>query len=110
MTDANKCHAMNLKKIYFEYIKQGIKTIELRCNDDKRKLINIGDDIIFSSDSDSIKKNVFNILYFKTFEEAIVHFGVDRIIPFETKKGAIEIYKNLYGDKVEIYGVVAFVL
>ena len=36
---------MKLRQEPFDYIVKGIKTIELRLNDEKRKLINIGDKI-----------------------------------------------------------------
>ena len=38
---------MKLNEKYFEYIKRGTKRIELRLNDEKRKLIKIGDKIRF---------------------------------------------------------------
>ena len=38
---------MKLNEKYFEYIKSGTKRIELRLNDEKRKLIKIGDKIRF---------------------------------------------------------------
>lgn len=39
---------MRLQKKYFELIKNGKKTIELRLFDDKRRLLKIGDEIEFS--------------------------------------------------------------
>ena len=41
-------HQMQLKKIPFEKIKNGTKTIEIRCNDEKRQKIKVNDIIIFS--------------------------------------------------------------
>ena len=42
-------HHMNLNPEPFEMINTGIKTIELRLNDEKRQLINIGDRILFTN-------------------------------------------------------------
>ena len=42
-----KMITMKLNEKYFEYIKRGTKRIELRLNDEKRKLIKIGDKIRF---------------------------------------------------------------
>ena len=40
-------HTMRLNKEPFEMIKSGMKTIELRLYDEKRKLLRIGDEIEF---------------------------------------------------------------
>lgn len=42
-------HQMKLNDSPFNLIKQGKKTIELRLNDEKRQLINIGDRILFTN-------------------------------------------------------------
>lgn len=38
-------HYMHLNNNQFNKMKRGIKTIELRLNDEKRRLLNINDDI-----------------------------------------------------------------
>ena len=65
-------HEMKLRQKPFDYIVKGIKTIELRLNDDKRKLINIGDKIRFSlidSPNQSIETVVVNLHRFNSFKE-----------------------------------------
>ena len=42
-------HNMNLNNEPFELIKSGSKTIELRLNDEKRRLLNVGDEILFNN-------------------------------------------------------------
>ena len=42
-----KKYNMKLMPKYFECIKSGTKRIELRLNDEKRKNIAIGDEIVF---------------------------------------------------------------
>ena len=44
-----KKYYMKLYSVPFKKIKDGTKTIEMRLNDDKRKLINIGDTIEFKN-------------------------------------------------------------
>ena len=44
-------HEMHLDKVYFNMIKDGIKHIEYRLNDEKRRKINIGDVIVFENRS-----------------------------------------------------------
>ena len=41
-------HKMNLNPEPFEMIRNGQKTIELRLNDEKRRMINVGDMIEFT--------------------------------------------------------------
>ena len=41
-------HKMRLQDLPFDSIASGSKTIEIRLNDDKRKLVRIGDQIEFS--------------------------------------------------------------
>ena len=65
-------HEMELRQEPFDYIVKGIKTIELRLNDEKRKLINIGDKIRFSlidSQNQSIETVVINLHRFNSFKE-----------------------------------------
>ena len=42
-----KEHTLNLDEKYYNYILHGTKRIELRLNDEKRKLMNIGDTLVF---------------------------------------------------------------
>lgn len=63
---------MKLRQEPFDCIINGIKTIELRLNDEKRKLISIGDKIKFSlidSPNQSIETDVVNLHRFTSFRE-----------------------------------------
>ncbi len=63
---------MNLSPEPFEMIKLGLKTIELRLYDDRRKPIKINDMIEFTNTSDNSQKmlcRVINLYTFKNFEE-----------------------------------------
>ena len=46
-------HSMNVKTKYYNLLKTGIKTIELRLDDEKRQKIKTGDEILFSDSSDA---------------------------------------------------------
>lgn len=61
-------HYMNLKKQPFEMIKSGYKTIELRLYDEKRSLINIDDEIIFSCENETLTVKVLALHRFENFE------------------------------------------
>jgi ASC-1-like (ASCH) protein len=62
---------MKLNPSPFEMIKSGQKTIELRLYDDKRQLIKIGDEIIFTNTAteETIHTQVLNLHRFDTFGE-----------------------------------------
>lgn len=64
-------HNMKLQPSPFEMIKSGKKTIELRLNDEKRKLIKPGDKIIFTnvSTGEELKKTVLKLHLFESFAE-----------------------------------------
>lgn len=65
-------HTMKLNPSPFDMIKSGEKTIELRLNDEKRRMIKIGDEIEFENTSDStqvINAKVLNLHRFCSFDE-----------------------------------------
>ncbi len=65
-------HYMTLNSIPFNNINNGIKAIELRLNDNKRKMIKVNDTIIFQHKDDSKKSiavKVINLHRFKSFKE-----------------------------------------
>ena len=65
-------HNMRLQPVPFEMIKNGTKTIELRLYDEKRRKIQIGDDIIFvhtESRNETLKVKVIDLYIFDSFAE-----------------------------------------
>ena len=67
-------HIMRLNPSPFAMIENREKTIELRLNDEKRRLINVGDEITFINTEDNrktLKAEIVNIYKFKSFEECI---------------------------------------
>ncbi len=65
-------HKMHLHDSPFVAIKSGSKTIELRLNDEKRRLIKTGDHILFSMSSDeheTVLVEVIGIQIFQNFNE-----------------------------------------
>ncbi|MBQ8631797.1 MAG: ASCH domain-containing protein [Alphaproteobacteria bacterium] len=55
-------HKLNVKEKYYNLLKSGIKTIELRLFDDKRKNIEVGDYIEFSNSSDGDDKFMSQVI------------------------------------------------
>lgn len=105
-------HEMKLKKEYFNLIKNKIKTIEIRLNDEKRKKIKVGDKIKFtnfSTEEEFIFCEVEKLLKFNSFED------MTNILPHEnigmknlSNKEIIDIYHEFYTKSDETkYGVLA---
>ncbi len=64
-------HKMKLHSAPFQKIKSGVKTIELRLNDEKRRKIKLGDTIVFTntSNGDKLSATVVKLHRFDSFEE-----------------------------------------
>lgn len=65
-------HTMKLNPTPFRKIESGIKTIELRLYDEKRRQIHIGDTIVFQNTEDSdetLSVKVTNLHVFDSFED-----------------------------------------
>lgn len=102
-------HRMRLNDKPFRMIKSGIKNVELRLYDEKRKELNIGDEIIFESlkNGETITTTVLNLHIYKSFEELYKHF--DKIsMGYEDNEIASPEDMNEYytPEKQEKYGVV----
>lgn len=64
-------HEMKLNNEPFVKIKNGSKTVELRLNDEKRQLVNIGDLIEFTNreTGETILTKVEDLYHYPSFEE-----------------------------------------
>lgn len=105
-------HTLNLKDIYFDLISSGEKVLEGRLNDEKRKLINIGDEIIFNKQGfdKTLNAIVEEKYFFKDFEEMAERLDKSELgFAKKSKQEMIDTYYEIYSkDKVEKYGVVIF--
>ena len=70
-------HEMKLNNEPFECIKNGTKTIELRLNDEKRKLLTVGDYIEFTNriTTEKLLVEVIDLFKYNSFEELYKHFN-----------------------------------
>ena len=72
-------HEMKLQPMYFDFIKNGTKRIELRLFDDKRKAILIGDNIRFLKEPEKteiLEVRVTGLLKYDAFEDLIKDFDI----------------------------------
>ncbi|MBR1925760.1 MAG: ASCH domain-containing protein [Clostridia bacterium] len=105
-------HEMKLREIYFNMIKNGSKIYEVRLNDEKRRLIDVGDTIIFKKEpllKEELVTKVKDIVYFKNFEELVNTLPLEKIgFKTESKQEVEDIYHSFYSPEEEQkYGVVA---
>ena len=98
-------HEMKLKDIYFDKIKNEEKVYEIRLNDDKRKLIRVGDIIVFKREQELIEcitTKVTDLIHFVSFEEMAKSLPLEKV-GFENKgiKEVVEIYHQFYNEEDE---------
>ena len=74
-------YIMKLNPKYFEYMKNGTKEIEIRLNDDKRKILKTGDEIIFQKEpelKEELYTKVEKLFIKKSFEDAIMDLEIQQ--------------------------------
>lgn len=101
---------MKLQDKPFQSIKNQTKTIEMRLYDEKRKLINVLDEIVFTNiiSGEKLKVVVKNISVFDNFESLYNHFDKTKL-GYEKNEIAKPDDMNIYYSKIEQkkYGVCA---
>ena len=100
---------MRLHREPFYKIKNGTKTIELRLNDEKRRIIKVNDIIEFTSrvTGEKIITKVIKLHYFSNFEELYKHF--DKVsLGYDLDEAACpeDMSKYYSKEEQERYGVV----
>lgn len=109
-------HYMNLNPQPFSLIANGTKTIELRLLDEKRKLIEVGDTLIFTNTADAsctLRCKVKALHRFANFAELYRSLPLDKCgyLPHELATAAPEDMALYYSaEKQKQYGVVGIEL
>ena len=62
-------HRMHITSQSFDRVLKGTRRVELRLYDDKRRLISVGDDIIFSCEDKSVSVKVIGLHRYPSFKE-----------------------------------------
>ena len=99
---------MNLQPQPFERIKNGLKDIEMRLYDERRKPIKIGDTIIFTNNQtkERLEVVVVNLYSFNTFNELYSQFDKSRLGYLEDEIADPKDMEQYYPlDKILRYGV-----
>jgi len=108
-----KTHEMRINSDYFSLIEKGLKQVELRLNDRKRKSINPGDKIKFicrDLPENYIECSVIDIIREQSFCSVLSSIP-EKILGGYTKQEQLEKLRNIYTGYIEKQnGVVAFIL
>ena len=105
-------HYMNLHPQPFSMISQGVKNIELRLLDKKRKMISVGDTLIFKNTMDAtatLSCRVKKLHIFADFEELYRSLPLDKCgyLPHELPTASPKDMELYYSpEKQKCYGVV----
>lgn len=105
-------YKMGLQEKYYNNMKYGSKKIEMRINDDKRRMLNIGDTIYFMLEPDRKKKletKIIGLTVYKDFNDALNNIPIEFL---SDKNDSQEVYLNdlnkFYSkEEQEEYGVLA---
>lgn len=108
-----KIHHMKLLEDPFNQIKEGVKTLEVRLYDDKRKDIQLGDQIIFSKlphTQDRVNTLVTGLYRYNNFEELIDDvpakwLGIDKQDKEYIYQLLCQIYKSEQQMKFGVLGI-----
>lgn len=105
-------YIMKLNPKYFEYMKNGTKEIEIRLNDDKRKNLKVGDEIVFQKEpelKEELHTKVEKLCIYKSFKDIIMNLDVKQYADRqETSEDFLnDLYKFYTKEQEEKYGVVA---
>ena len=103
-------HYMKLQDKPFRSIKSGSKTVEMRLNDEKRRLLNVGDFILFTNivSGEEIEVKIVDLIRFSNFGELYNNFdkvslGYD--ISEEANSSDMDIFYSK--EEQDKYGVLA---
>ena len=109
-------HAMHLKNEPIKRVESGTKTVELRLYDNKRKLIDVGDNIIFidlSNDSERLAARVKALYRHVSFEELFSDIALEKC-GFQNgetvEEAAASMQKYYSKEQIRQYGVLGIKL
>jgi len=88
---------------WFQFIKDGRKTVEGRLNKGKFSSIKKGDTLVISNNKQSVIVAVIsNIIKYRTFEEYLVQEGLSRTLPGTRNiPDGVDIYRKFYNERME---------
>ncbi len=103
---------VHLDNDVFEIVRKGIKDVEVRVNDEKRRQLKVGDTLVFLKrplDDEEIRAKVTFLDYYDNFNELVKHYEMKRLyLESYTKEMWIHEMERFYTEEEQTkYGVVA---
>lgn len=103
-------HQLKLQERFFNYMKNGTKKIELRLYDEKRKAINLGDEIEFlklPDLNDKLRVKVCGLLRYNSFSDLFKDFDISILADKSmSKEELLNVLQEFYTqEEQEKYGV-----
>jgi len=98
-------------KIFFEVIKNGIKTVDTRAATKKFQHIKKEDILVFVCGNKKIEKKIKQIDYFQNIEDLVKKIDFKKIMPFVSSlKEAKKVWYSFpnYKKKISNFGIIAF--
>ena len=104
-------YIMKLNPKYFEYMKNGTKRVEIRLNDEKRKDLKIGDEIIFQKEpelKEELYTQIVSLNIKRNFKELIEKIDVSEYSDKSESEGKFlnDLHKFYTKEQEEKYGIV----
>lgn len=98
----------------FEIVKKGVKDVEVRINDEKRRQLNVGDTLVFLKrplEEEEIRAKVVGLEYYDSFENLVEHYEMKRLyLEGYTKEMYLNEMARFYTrEEQEKMGVVAII-
>ena len=103
-------HQLKLQERFFNYIQNGTKRIELRLYDEKRRAINLGDEIEFlklPNLNDKLRVKVCGLLRYSSFSDLFKDFDINILADKSmSKEELLDALQEFYTpEEQEKYGV-----
>lgn len=103
-------HQLKLQERFFNYMKNGTKKIELRLYDEKRKAINLGDEIEFlklPDLNDKLRVKVCGLLRYNSFSDLFKDFDISILADKSmSKEELLNVLQEFYTtEEQQKYGV-----
>jgi ASC-1-like (ASCH) protein len=100
---------INVKNPWFNYIKEGRKTIEGRLNKGKFAKFKVGDIVVWENARQTVKTKLVRIEKYDTFSDMLANEGLRHVLPnITTIKDGVDVYRQFYSETKEAeYGVLA---
>lgn len=109
MSAKNNTRIMRIYKQYFNMIKDGSKSVEIRVAYPSMKSIVVGTIIRFNDDPNCIRR-VKRVAFYKSFNEMMSKENPTKLNPHRTAEEQLSDIRKIFSSEKEKLGIIAFEL